>query len=77
MNADTKATAYPNLKANQNMLAVQEKLTSTENKVAFARQRYNDSKVNPFAVGISIGEAIWYRCIFLLKKIVTPNDCKI
>jgi LemA protein len=37
------AEAYPDLKANQNMLAVQEELTSTENKVAFARQAYNDS----------------------------------
>lgn len=35
--------AYPDLKANQNMLALQEELTSTENKVSFARQAYNDS----------------------------------
>jgi LemA protein len=35
--------AYPDLKANQNILQVQEELTSTENKVAFARQAYNDS----------------------------------
>jgi len=35
--------AYPDLKANQNVLQVQEELTSTENKVAFARQAYNDS----------------------------------
>jgi len=33
---------YPELKANQNMLALQEELTSTENKIAFARQYYND-----------------------------------
>lgn len=33
---------YPDLKANQNFLAVQEELTSTENKIAFARQGYND-----------------------------------
>jgi LemA protein len=37
------AEAYPDLKANQNMLALQEELTSTENKVAFARQGFNDS----------------------------------
>ena len=37
------AEAYPDLKANQNMMALQEELTSTENKVAFARQAYNDS----------------------------------
>jgi LemA protein len=35
--------AYPDLKANQNMMALQEELSSTENKVAFARQAYNDS----------------------------------
>jgi len=34
---------YPDLKANQNMLALQEELTSTENKVAFSRQAYNDA----------------------------------
>ena len=34
--------AYPDLKANQNMLAIQEELTSTENKIAFARQAFND-----------------------------------
>jgi LemA protein len=33
---------YPDLKANQNFLALQEELTSTENKLAFARQSYND-----------------------------------
>jgi LemA protein len=35
--------AYPDLKANQNMMALQEELTSTENKVAFSRQAYNDA----------------------------------
>jgi LemA protein len=34
---------YPDLKANQNMLALQEELTSTENKISFARQAYNDA----------------------------------
>jgi len=33
---------YPDLKANQNMMQIQEELTTTENKVAFARQSYND-----------------------------------
>lgn len=33
---------YPELKANQNFLALQEELTGTENKIAFARQNYND-----------------------------------
>jgi LemA protein len=37
------AEAYPDLKANQNMMQLSEELTSTENKVSFARQSYNDS----------------------------------
>jgi LemA protein len=36
------AEAYPDLKANQNFLGLQEELTSTENKIGFARQHYND-----------------------------------
>ena len=35
--------AYPDLKANQTMMQLSEELTSTENKVAFARQAYNDA----------------------------------
>lgn len=35
--------AYPDLKANQNMMQLTEELTSTENKISFARQSYNDS----------------------------------
>jgi LemA protein len=35
--------AYPDLKANTNMLSLQEELTSTENKVGFARQAFNDA----------------------------------
>lgn len=37
------AESYPDLKANQNMMQLTEELTSTENKVAFARQSYNDA----------------------------------
>ena len=37
------AENYPDLKANTNMLALQEELTSTENKISFSRQHYNDS----------------------------------
>jgi LemA protein len=37
------AEAYPDLKANQNMMALQEELSSTENRIAFARQAYNDA----------------------------------
>lgn len=37
------AEAYPDLKANQNMMQLTEELTSTENKISFARQAYNDA----------------------------------
>jgi LemA protein len=37
------AERYPDLKANQNMMQLSEELTSTENKISFARQAYNDS----------------------------------
>ena len=37
------AEAYPNLKANETMMQLSEELTSTENKVAFSRQAYNDA----------------------------------
>ena len=37
------AEAYPNLKANTTMISLMEELTSTENKVSFARQAYNDA----------------------------------
>jgi LemA protein len=38
--------AYPDLKANQNMMQLSEELTSTENRVAFARQSFNDAVMN-------------------------------
>ena len=40
------AEAYPDLKANQNMLQLQEELASTENRISFARQAYNDAVMN-------------------------------
>ena len=52
---------YPDLKANQNMLELQEELTSTENRIGFARQHYNDSvatyntKVESFPTNILAG----------------------
>ena len=52
---------YPELKANQNFLALQEELTSTENKIAFSRQAYNDdvmmlnNKVEMFPSSIIAG----------------------
>jgi LemA protein len=55
------AEQYPDLKANQNFLAVQEELTSTENKISFSRQHFNDSvmilnnKVEGFPTNILAG----------------------
>ena len=55
------AENYPDLKANQNFLALQEELTSTENKISFARQFYNDgvmylnNKVQMFPSNIVAG----------------------
>jgi LemA protein len=52
---------YPDLKANQNFLALQEELTSTENRISFARQHYNDSvmtfntRLQSFPVNILAG----------------------
>jgi LemA protein len=40
------AEGYPTLKANQNMLDLQEELTTSENRIAFARQAYNDAVLN-------------------------------
>ncbi len=40
------AEAYPDLKANQNMAQLQEELASTENRIAFSRQAYNDAVMN-------------------------------
>ena len=40
------AEAYPNLKANENFLQLQEELASTENRISFARQNYNDTAAN-------------------------------
>jgi LemA protein len=45
--------SYPDLKANQNFLALQEELTSTENKISFARQFYNDT-VNRYNTMIQV-----------------------
>ncbi|MEW6679401.1 MAG: LemA family protein [bacterium] len=55
---------YPDLKANQNMLTLHEELTSTENKIAFARQYYNDevmrlnTTINSFPTNLI---ANWFR----------------
>lgn len=47
------AENYPNLKANENFLQLQEEITGTENKIAYARQHYNDS-VMDFNISIQV-----------------------
>ncbi len=53
--------SYPDLKANQNFLSLQEELATTENRISFARQHYNDStatyntKVQSFPANIIAG----------------------
>ncbi len=49
--------AYPDLKASQNFLALQEELSSTENRIGFARQHYNDS-VNSFNGSVEVFPAV-------------------
>ena len=56
-NLMVQVEAYPELKANQNFLALQEELTSTENKIGFARQHYNDTATN-YNTAISLFPAV-------------------
>lgn len=73
------AEAYPDLKANQNMLAIQEELTSTENKIAFARQAFNDgvmqynTKVESFPDNIVAG-MFQFRPAELLQATESPQE---
>jgi LemA protein len=55
--------AYPELKANQNFLALQEELTSTENRIGFARQHYNDSATN-YNTAIALFPAVIFAGMF-------------
>ena len=57
--------AYPDLKANENMMQLSEELTTTENKVAFARQAYNDSVMDYNTLRESFPNnffAGWFNC---------------
>ncbi len=64
------AENYPELKANQNMLQLQEELTSTENKISFSRQHYNDevmrynTKTEQFPSNIVAGLFRFERAVF-------------
>ncbi len=69
---------YPDLKANQNFLALQEELTSTENKVSFARQYYNDevlkynTKIQSFPTNMMAGMLGFQESDFF--EIETPEE---
>jgi LemA protein len=71
---------YPDLKANQNFLAVQEELTSTENKIAFARQNYNDqtlffnNKIQMFPSNIVAGTFSFTKRDFFEIEIAAERE---
>lgn len=71
---------YPELKANQNMLALQEELTSTENKISFARQLYNDevmnlnTKIETFPSNIIAGMFAFKKEVFF--EVESPEEKK-
>jgi LemA protein len=66
---------YPDLKANQNVLKLQEELTSTENKISFARQYYND-EVGRFNTQIQIvpGNIVAGACGFTQRDFFQIED---
>ena len=73
--------AYPDLKANQNVMQVQEELVSTENKVAFSRQAFNDS-VMEYNTGresfpqIVIAAPLGFQPAELLESTESPEERK-
>jgi LemA protein len=72
--------SYPELKANQNFLALQEELTSTENKISFARQNYNDqvlfynNKIQMFPSNILAGMFNFKDEVFFEIQDVTEKE---
>ncbi len=75
------AEAYPDLKANQNMMQLSEELTGTENKIAFARQAFNDSvmtfntAVEQFPSNV-IASAFSFKPAELLAATEAPEEKK-
>jgi LemA protein len=71
---------YPDLKANQNFLALQEELTSTENRIAFARQSYNDqvlffnNKIQMFPSNIVAGMFTFGKRDFFEVQIAAERE---
>jgi LemA protein len=73
--------AYPDLKANQNMMQLTEELTSTENRIAFSRQAYNDgvmqynTSLEQFPVSI-IANMFAFKAAELLQATESPEERK-
>jgi LemA protein len=73
--------AYPDLKANQNMMQLTEELTSTENRIAFSRQAYNDgvmqynTSIEQFPVSI-IANMFTFKQAELLQSTESPEERK-
>jgi len=73
--------AYPDLQANQTMMQLSEELSSTENRIAFARQGYNDS-VMSYNVAIQqfpgsvIANSFGFKTAELLESTETPEERK-
>jgi LemA protein len=73
--------AYPDLKANTTMLQLSEELTSTENKIAFARQAYNDSvmgyntAIEQFPANL-IASSFTFKPATLLESTEAPEERK-
>ena len=75
------AENYPDLKANQNMLSLQEELTSTENRIGFARQAYNDAAmrlnnaIEQFPASIVAGMGSFKQAEFF--EVEAPEERKV
>ena len=73
--------AYPDLKANQNMMQLTEELTSTENRIAFSRQAYNDgvmqynTSIEQFPVSV-IANMFTFKKAELLQSTEAPEERK-
>lgn len=75
------AESYPDLKANENMIQLQEELTSTENRVAFSRQAFNDAvtdfntRCEKFPANLIAG-SFGFRLAELLESTESPEERK-
>ena len=75
------AESYPDLKANENMIQLQEELTSTENRVAFSRQAFNDAvtdfntQCEKFPANLIAG-SFGFRLAELLESTESPEERK-